>query len=358
MKKRIINVDYLSKQDKFNLGDELISVLQEDFGYSYNEIKNKIKNKFSDVSNIDFDDVCNLFNLDKDKTRETIQKRIKDSLGDSSKIEWWLNYFKIPLNDRMQEFQLFVKYLRIFFKDEKVADSFIQSVENNVNNINYFYIEKTLSEILNHTDSEKTNLPFESFFIATNVTIKGEKYIGFLVADFIDDKTEEEWGKQIVCFKEVKGGGTECSIAFVYEFVKLEDKNEITNFIYSFANFLNEREIRIVKKEFSEKNNIRRIKNKRMPLPRENIIEINGNLKIYYENLKIENTNNCYLSSWVRGHFFHFRNKSFWKGIYEMPEEELIKNNYVWKGDLIRYWKKPFIRGNGELKKSVYLIKK
>lgn len=353
-----LGIKYLENLDKFDLGNESILVLQEEYGFSYDEIKNRIKKYSEDTSSLDLKDICNLFNVDYEKMQDNLRERIKIRLGDNSKIEWWLNYLGIPINDRMQIFQLFVRYMKVYFEDDKNAESMIKDIGNNVENIHYFNVEPTLSEILNHTDSDKTELPFDSFFISTDIIIDKRKYLGFLIMGAIDEETGENLGKQIICFEQIEGRGEEAKIAFSYNFTNFNEENKVVNFIYSFANFLNEREVKVIQKEFNFKNNERRKNNGRTPLPVENIIKIDGSLKLYYENLSIKNENNCYYSVWIRGHFFHFRNKSFWKGIYSMSEKELIKNNYVKKGDLIRFWKKPFINGRGDLRKSFYFIRK
>ena len=350
-----IKLSILDNIDKYEIGSYLIDILEKEFGFEREFIKKKIKENRKE--NFVLDEIINLFDVDKKEVQYKLREKVRSSFGDSSNLEWWFNYYKIPLNDRMKVFQLFIKYSSLYFKEEPEAKITFEDLESNTSKIHYFNIEQTLAEVLNKTDSKKTKIPFDNFFISTNVLIKDRRYLGILVFNAQDDKTKELIRKQIIGFYITKKKSTD-SIGLAYGFDELDGKTkEVTNFIYSFANFLNEREVILKEKPFNEKNNLRRKQKGRTQLPRENIIKITGELYKYIELLKDKNSKNYYCSFWIRGHFFHFRNKDVWTGIYKMSEEELKNKNYVKKDGLIRVWKKPHIAGSGKLKKSVYILK-
>ena len=355
MKNKNIELSVLDNIDKYEVGSYLIDILENEFGFEKKFIIKKIKENRKE--NFVIDEIIDLFNVDKKEVQYKIREKVKSAFGDSSNLEWWFNYYKIPLNDRRKVFQLFIKYSSLYFKEEPEAKITFEDLEKNISNIQYFNIEQTLAEVLNKTDSKKTEIPFDNFFIDTNVLIKGRRYLGILVFNAQDDKTKELLRKQIIGFYITKKKNTD-TIGLAYGFDELDGQTkEVTNFIYSFANFLNEREVILKEKPFNEKNNLRRKQKGRTQLPRENIIRITGELYKYIESLKEKNYENCSCSFWIRGHFFHFRNKDVWTGIYKMSEEELREKNYIRKDGLIRFWKKPSIAGRGELKKSIYILK-
>ena len=346
---------------------ELAEILKER-GKSGEEVA-EIINKYSgEVKGFDKD-----FKLGKVESQRIIDA-IARTYGDTEREEWWYNLYGIPLNDRMKKFQLFMSYGEWFFnKEEKKIEGVFEDIRKSVNDIKYFQISETLGNVLLNTKSEKTDkYTFENFFIDGKFKIKKEEYVGVLVFNMeVFDESEEKIEKAFEILKIPKTDKIfkSCLImkkvyrkdglAYGFEFFDMggEKNKEIQNMIYSFCNFLNEREVEIKELPFNPKNNERRKSKGRCMLPRENVVRIYGNLKKYIDKTEAEYNRRFGVAHWVRGHFFHFWDKTKWNKIYKLAEEDLKSRNLVLTQGVLRKWKKPFIRGQGKVKQSVYVVK-
>ncbi len=311
-----------------------------------------------------------------------VTAEMNEYLGDKTLEELHFKFFKIPLNDRLKYYQLLMKYCNFRFYEEpkieggkkedmekekkkyqKVWKTIIQPI---VDNGQIFEVENELIPILQNTDSKEAELPYNQLIIDCRLPIKDRIYYGILLGTFYTE--ESIYYKGIIsCYSYLDTDGErKLSLEwFANENIGLEDEKknkyqkEVMNFAYSFCNFLNEPEVKIMEKQFNPKNNDRRVKKGRLPLPKNNFIRITGELRKYVEeyNMGIRSGYSHRFS--VRGHFMHFRNKKKYHSLYELQKSELIEKGYGEVKGIITKWKKPFIKGKGILVKKPYkLVKK
>ncbi len=246
-----------------------------------------------------------------------------------------------------------------------------------------FEIDEETKESLVETDNRIyiRPLPFEKFFIDSEINIGGTNFCGFLVtksgdeiliktfADFLKNKEIPEFMRRqrqmvIVALEETKKGlEIEKQIQNVNKaqgiLKNLKQKEEIKKFVCNFLDFLNHPEVEMrVVKWF---NNDNRIKKGKLPIPDRVKITIDGKLFRYiYETLpNMKNNSSPSYSFWVRGHYMHFWDKGKWNRVYGLNILELKENGYQIDEEdgLIKRWIFAFIKGEGKPKEVIRLVK-
>ncbi len=277
-----------------------------------------------------------------------------EELGDFETFEGWYNLFGISTNDRMKNFQLFKLEFNDFFKEEKKIGNFVKDINTLLDNTHHFELDNSVVSILQATKSDKTKLPYSTFFISGIINIKNKTYCGIYIYPLIIEETNK---KEIECLglyqQNIKNEQT-----LKFDFIDLDKKSDLINFVYSFCNFLNEPDIRIISREINQKNNKRR-KDRGLPqLPKENIIKIDGELKKYIDDFGCGVNFSYNHRFYVRGHFMHFLDKKKYKKLYALNKMELKEKKYTKIDGVVRKWKKPFIKGEGLLLKNSYVVTK
>lgn len=210
---------------------------------------------------------------------------------------------------------------------------------------------------------KKMKLPFKSIFIETEITrddvdIGIDKIGGILIEETsILSKVDEKFTKNM----KYKNEGR---IFLVYYFC--EDQNKywidefkirideykddikivysdmktfrfLRNFLMNFILFINDPEIELVVHKRGEKNRLRRIRERKIPLPSSRKIRIIGKLKKYVDSV----------SHGLKKGKFNYR---FWvSGHYRTLRSDKFKHK---KGQIIRI--EPYIKGEGVLLKRTY----
>lgn len=367
----IPDVSEKERRDKFKIGD--------------NEYR------FNISGNITKDILMKLFeeNGGKDIDPAEVKKRADELLGDPLSESVQFKFFKIPENDRLKHYQLLIKYSNYCMHEKQYKNKkgfpdiwdnlLLPAIENG----EIFEIEDSLIGILNNTKSDVTEIPFGQILIDCRVPIEDRIYHGFMasryivdndgeVGIFVDDEDidiKKTFCGFMSCYTKINKEKDERQIFL--EFMYDNDINQnpkdsynkynkyqkkIINFFYSFCNFINEPEVRIVDNEFNPKNNKRRVEKGKMPLPANKRIVIDGNLKKYISdyNSGLSHGLSCRFS--VRGHFMHFRDEKRYSNLYEISEEYLLEKGYQKVNGVIKKWVKPYIKGNGIFVKKDYKI--
>lgn len=369
----IPDVSEKERRDKFKIGD--------------NEYR------FNVSGNITKDILIKLFeeNGGKDIDPAEVKKRADEILGDPLSESVQFKFFKIPENDRLKHYQLLIKYSNYCMHEKQYKNKkgfsgvWDNAVLPAIENGEMFEIEDSLVPILINTKSDVTDMPFGQILIDCRVPIEDRIYHGIIASQYIVDNDGEvgifiadeniDIKKMcygfISCYTKINDEGNERQIflEFMYDNKLGEDRKDvyskynkfqkkIINFFYSFCNFINEPEVKIIDNPFNPKNNKRRVEKDKMPLPANKRIVIDGNLKQYISdyNSGLSHGLSCRFS--VRGHFMHFRDEKRYSALYETSEDYLKSRGYQKTNGVIKKWVKPYIKGNGIFVKKDYKIVK
>lgn len=314
--------------------------------------------------------------------------RLDEYLGDKASESVHFKFYKIPENDRLKYYQLFVKYSHfLIYEQQKIlggkdfSDVWEAVIQPIIDHGRIFELEDELIPILNNTDSTKTEIPFNQLILDCRIPIDDRIYYGLAVGKYFWDDTKpygivpesEVDGRYVLtgilsCFSMIDQKDGERKM--YYEFFEIEStrfikdkklnnyQKRLISFFYSFCNFINEPEVEVIDTPFNPKNNQRRAERGSMPLPSNNRIRISGKLKEYvskYNSGLFQGFSHRFA---VRGHFRHFRSEKRYAGLYKLPEEELTKKGYQKVNGMIKKWIKPFIKGQGIMVDKTYKVVK
>jgi len=270
--------------------------------------------------------------------------------------------FAIPDNDRLKKYQLLVQVGKLrFSSNEGISKYWAEITKIGQEKNHCFEVEDVVSDILANTESNEGQLPYDSLVLTGDFLIDKKELKALWIFKSGTDKSISEVTVCLGIYIENEKVKLSYDVFEQSERLGFSKKSqkmnaEVKSFVYSFCNFINEREVKIVRRKYSPQNNERRVKRGLLPLPEVSQIIISGNLKRYVH--EIENKRKspgCQF--WVKGHYFHFRNKKRYKRLYELDEQGLNVKGYTRVGDVIRRWKKATIKGEGILKKKDYIVK-
>lgn len=231
--------------------------------------------------------------------------------------------------------------------DEKIKVINQGIAYNLMNQSTIFHIESNISEALLKTKNKifLRPLPFPDVFIDVKIRFDCWVAKGIYLYEFESEKYGKDVLVKSVCMNEKENMviiysrslGAEIDpyknpdpnyLDKYLEFYK-KQKDVIRQYVCSFLDFLNEKDIEYVVVERSEKNRLRAVRNGKYPIKRVAIIRIFGELKKYFDS--IDSIKRQYSHKfWVRGHYRHYKMR--------------------------RIWIKPFIKGKGLFIKKDYKI--
>ena len=228
-----------------------------------------------------------------------------------------------------------------------------------------FEINDDIIRLITLTDNEYTlehKLPFDVIFIEAKIPVIGRYdtdfktniyYHGFLVFNIYNDYGTNytfPWYKQEkknVCDIRIMGvyskdnklvGLTRLSLVKKREdteetetqlMIPEHEAKQIRSFVLNFLDFLNDPDIEFVVGRHNKRNNEKRIRKGKMPLPESTTIIVKNKLKRYISDLKRDKYKFYSYRFWVRGHWRTFRSE-----IYGENQGKKI-------------WIKPYIKGDG-----------
>ena len=317
---------------------------------------------------------------------KNVTSRLDEYLGDKNSESIHFRFHKIPENDRLKYYQLLVKYANFLIYEQykslgkdysEIWKHFIKPI---IDNGRIFQLDEDIVSILDATDSKKTEIPFNQILIDCRFPIEDRIYYGMMVGKYFTDnknnpgiiKESEVAGKIIgtgcfTCYSrlDVKDGERKLHLEYFDFDGILSEGNKLTkyqkrlsNFFYSFCNFINEPEVEIIETTLNPKNNERRAERGSMPLPSNSVIKIAGTLKKYISDFNSGMSSGIGHRFIVRGHFMHFRNEERYSRLYGLSDEKLMKSGYQKSNEVIKKWLKPFSKGKGILVDKTYKVLK
>ena len=230
-----------------------------------------------------------------------------------------------------------------------------------------FEIDEKTKWVLKMTNNQifSRHLPYKKMVLDCDLEIDGKWFKGILMTN---QTIWTYWGDNDgYCDRPLifdTFGDTKIEEAFTKDCdIKKSTIGKLKIFICNFIDFINNPEVRIIRLERSQKNQERRIRQGKEPLPSSNKIKITGTLRTYYDKLDIGG-NTLNYRFWVRGHFMRLWNKKKFHKLYKQLEGGKLPIGYyiddkIRKDDkIIMIWKKPFIKGSGVLVSKKYELKK
>jgi hypothetical protein len=255
-------------------------------------------------------------------------------------------------------------------------ETFIKNIDHSIHNAKVFEISDDVKKLLllTNTPAMKENkdlhLPYEYMFIDVDFTkeelaelginIKEESICGifFSIGNLVnDDKMKQLQVNAGISlrFTSMYRGNGEVWFNTLYHplwihpdyahfnvkevgVVKKSTKNVIYNFIINFLNFVNNPEVQYVEHIRDSQSNARRIKKGKMALPSSTVVNVNGQLKVYIDQIASHTKFHCNYRYWVRGHFRTLRDARYGENVGK------------------RIWLLPYIRGEGLLVNKTYKI--
>lgn len=304
--------------------------------------------------------------LKKLNSPEEMKRELISLCGDISDDEWWFNFYLIPKNDRLRNYQFLKAYTeRAFSKEEeKIREIFKKVVDSS----RIFEIDEETTLVLSLTDSPRTeNWPYPQFILDCKLKIEDRTYYGLSAYTFELEETGEiiNGFHSVYSIKEKADEQMAIETNIKVSHFDMNDKLDkyqktLVNLVFGFINLINEPEVEIVPREFNEKNNLRREERGAMKLPRSNIIYLKGSLRRYADNIKEQMKTGRFMTHkfWVRGHYLHLRNRKRYNRLFSMEEKKLNEIGYQVKEGILIKWKKPFIKGQGILINKTYKIER
>ena len=253
------------------------------------------------------------------------------------------------------------------------GDKFIQDIESSISEARIWRIDESVKKLLLLTKVPKINsdlfLPYPTIFLDISFTkeelaelgidVSYKRIIGILFRKGnLVNKENIYVGKdlRVTAISKQENGqiwfdtfNTNVNLSnkykdYNYKIKKCEStdpnvKKFIHHFVLAFLNFVNNPEIEIIEVKYDEKQNEKRIKKGKAPIPVSNLIRVTGTLKKYIDFLQSSGSFEYNYRFWVRGHFRTLRDEKRWK-------ENTGK----------RIWIPPFIKGKGVLVEKEYRI--
>ncbi len=227
--------------------------------------------------------------------------------------------------------------------------------------VHNFRIEDELIGLLMKTNSriEYCHFPFTACFIDGEIKInKKTSLYGLFLVDIPNIKKEKiKASNFIIGMIKFKKSRTNYYSFFPYVEIIMKEKTfdhskliknvgfdiykDVNNFVFSFLNFLNTKDIELIENVYSEEAKEKMRKKGKIIRHSDNIIRVTGKLKIYLESLRERFGGAIDFSHrfWCRGHFMNLRS-----------------DRYIHKQGM-KVWRLPHIKGKGILKQKEYLLK-
>jgi len=247
------------------------------------------------------------------------------------------------------------------------------------NDINVLEIDEDTKNLLAMTDmpSDKEflkllKLPYKRMWIETSFDkseydIEVENIKGILITEgnFVSDSDGSLISNAFIiyylCTDNDKIFIDEIKICFTEDFTIIYDDKKTLKFLKSFLVnlilFIENPEVEMVVRKRNEKNQMRRIRDGKMPLPDSRIVRLTGKIKEYVSSFASQTTRNTYSHSFtVRGHWRHFKNEGHFKRLYSMSQSELISEGYYYYNEIIIKRINPFKKGSGIMIDKKYKV--
>jgi hypothetical protein len=314
-------------------------------------------------------------------TKEEILAEMQKDFGDLNSPESIFFMNDIPINDRLKNYQMTLRQWTRTSTKEIEGESTIDGIKFSqwfknllslVSDCPVYELSDDVVPLLANTHSAKTKLPFDSFVIDCKLDLPGETFYGFLV---ISSKDEDNNSGVLIYTSHAYFDENQKEIVIGPSFIPLEgyyqdsdyfegydktNKNfaRVREFIYSFCNFLNEREIEIVNCPVNPKNSEKRITKGLVPIPSYKVIHLTGKLKRYVGEFNAGMHKQYSHKFIVRGHFMHFRDNKKYTKLYQLDDVDLINSGYTKVNGILRKWKKPFVKGQGILVQKIEKVRK
>lgn len=232
----------------------------------------------------------------------------------------------------------------------------------------YFEIPDSINLLLQNTSNEvrKIKMPHYFLFLDFSVVIYDGIFHSALIQDFsqINEKFKENHFPDKIMVLTFYSNSQGIGYGSFNLLEKQKDKylKKLQEYIFNFVDFTNNEEVRIQLRERTKKNEGRRLKEGKLPIPSFNKVYVTGSLKKYLDKLKSDELNTRFSHRfWVRGHFRRFINKEKYKKIYEKFNNGELKKldgkNYQYREGYLREWIFPYIKGEGLLINKGYKLK-
>jgi len=195
---------------------------------------------------------------------------------------------------------------------------------------------------------QKIRLPFDHIFLDVDIDsseidakVEFDKCFGILISRVPDGRDGETY---VVAF-----AGQDNDVVFINDIlipIKKSDKLKIhyhttddvkffRDFIINLILFINNPEVEFVQKS---RNNERRVRQKKRPLPISNMIKLTGHIKRYADSIRGSIGDGFDHKFWVKGHYRIYRSE-----------------RYTDMRDKVQ-WIQPFVKGKGDLVEKVYSL--
>jgi len=301
-------------------------------------------------------------------------------------------------NDRLREYQILKRNIDLRFnkcwcdvdaiwdedllkdnahKMRLVRGMWLSAYKPSFDSAKIWNIEEEQVPIIFHTDSKfDVHLPFPSIILNATIPIKQRIYYGIFVGSFYTEDyhyrllftTFSEVCKSKISKKDKKEGKKEIEKTiwgvdiFPIDSIAFEDfsinnltyyQKKLTNFVFSFCNYTYHPEVTTIEMPYNPNNNKRRIARGITPLPAYRKIIVKGNLQIYIDRIakKISRIRQSGLREyWIRGTYYHFKNKLRFRRIYALPQNLLDKKDYIIRDGFICKFIKPKCMNRGSAK--------
>lgn len=268
--------------------------------------------------------------------------------------------------DDLKNYQLFCKFVE---KNPKIDN---YATFNLMKEAKYFEIPDNINLLLQNTSNEirKVRMPHYFLFLDFSIVIYDTIFHSALITDLIQIK-EKLKNKELIkdtpskidvmsFFSSEEGDGW-----VKFDLLKpSKDKyiKKLQEYIFNFVDFVNNEDVKLMFREKTEKNQERRVKNNKIPLPSFRRIYVIGYLKKYLDQLQSDELKTRFNHRfWVRGHFRRFLDKTKYKKLYTQFEKGELKNiegkTYNLEDSFLRIWVYPYIKGEGILVGGKYKLK-
>jgi hypothetical protein len=264
--------------------------------------------------------------------------------------------------DDLKNYQLFCK----FVEHNPKLDG--DATFNLMKEAKYFEIPDNINLLLQNTSNEvrKIRMPHYILFLDFSIVIYDKIFHSALICDLIQIKEKLKNNQDIPEKIDVMSFFS-CEEGIGWSKFNLLDEQKdkynkkLQEYIFNFVDFVNNEDVKFSLMERTEKNEERRIKNGKKPIPSFNKIYVIGYLKEYIDKLQSDELKTRYSHRfWVRGHFRRFFDKNKHKKLYKEYKEGKLKNfegkKYNLEEGILRVWVFPYIKGEGLLINNGYKL--
>jgi hypothetical protein len=217
---------------------------------------------------------------------------------------------------------------------------------------------KFLTKEYTKNDIGFRHLPFDNIFIPVNVVfnkfrVRGIGLYNYDLMDKVGGKSLAKMVKIIFIAGRVVSEETQLFSADLDD-EKLDtinspsfdsdDRHLVSDVKYLVCNildFINNPDVELVHVERTKEENVKRMDRGKIPIPVCKYVRINGQLKIYFDELNAGGEFNYSHKFWVRGHF------------------RVLRDEHRWKDKVgTKIWIPPFIKGKGIFIQKEYVVEK